>query len=66
MDEKNLEMNHVGVVELSGERASGNEGEGNAHRDDQEMAYYGKRQQLRVIILLIQYSHEISVFYCRT
>lgn len=56
MDDKNLEMNSLGVVELpsrSNEEAPSNESKGNTNRDDQEMAYYGKRQQLKVRLQII-------------
>lgn len=46
IDDKDVEMKG-GVVELNGEVASGDSTDG-GNRDDQEMAYYGKKQQLKV------------------
>lgn len=46
IDDKDVEMTGYGVVELNGDVASGEVKDGN--RDDQEMAYYGKKQQLKV------------------
>lgn len=42
IDDKDVEMKGFGVVELNGEGTDG------GNRDDKEMAYYGKKQQLKV------------------
>jgi hypothetical protein len=60
MDDKNLELNAVAVAELSSEglpAGVGSKEDGN--RDDQEMAYYGKQQQLKVRIHHHQLSYEV-------
>jgi hypothetical protein len=52
MDNKIVELESVGAVEvaeLTGNLPS-NESKGNTSRDDQEMAFYGKRQQLKVCL----------------
>jgi hypothetical protein len=52
MDSKIVELESVGAVEvaeLTGNLPS-NESKGNTSRDDQEMAFYGKRQQLKVLV----------------
>jgi hypothetical protein len=57
MDDKNLELNTMAVAELSSEglpAGVGSKEDGN--RDDQEMAYYGKQQQLKVRI----HHHRVS------
>lgn len=48
MDDKALDS--LGVVELSDQNGGipTSDGKGNTSRDDAEMAYYGKRQQLKV------------------
>ena len=47
MDDKALDS--LGVVEISDQNETPNsDGKGNTSRDDAEMAYYGKRQQLKV------------------
>jgi hypothetical protein len=59
MDDKNLELNTMAVAELSNEglpAGAGSKEDGN--RDDQEMAYYGKQQQLKVRIHHYQLSYE--------
>jgi hypothetical protein len=60
MDDKNLELNTMAVAELSSEglpAGAGSKEDGN--RDDQEMAYYGKQQQLKVRIHHQQLSYEV-------
>lgn len=47
MDDKTMQLGTLGDVEVSSPANS--EGKGNTTRDDEEMAYYGKRQQLKVI-----------------
>ena len=47
-----MELGSLGAVEVSPHNGPANsEGKGNTTRDDEEMAYYGKRQQLKVISL---------------
>ncbi|KAF8867268.1 amino acid transporter-like protein [Acephala macrosclerotiorum] len=46
MDDKDVELTGYGVAELNGEETSG-DSRGGENRDDQEMAYYGKKQQLK-------------------
>lgn len=48
MDDK--AENSLGVVELSEQNGStpSSDDKGNTNRDEEEMAYYGKRQQLKV------------------
>lgn len=48
MDDKNLEMNDLTVVEISGNHGGGYNVDSKRNTDDQEMAYYGKAQQLKV------------------
>jgi hypothetical protein len=51
MDDKNLELNTLAVAELSSEGLpAGGASKEDGNRDDQEMAYYGKQQQLKVRI----------------
>jgi len=48
MDDKTMELGSLGAVEVSPHNGPANsEGKGNTTRDDEEMAYYGKRQQLK-------------------
>jgi phosphopentomutase len=42
MEDKGIEMNSLGVVELPGD-----ESKETTNRDQQEMAYFGKAQQLK-------------------
>jgi len=53
MDDKTVEMNSFGVVELSDQNEGlSPEAKDSSNRDEQEMAYYGKQQQLKVSRLI--------------
>jgi hypothetical protein len=50
--DKTMELKSLGAVEVSEphDTTVSSESKGNTSRDDQEMAYYGKRQQLKVVL----------------
>jgi hypothetical protein len=47
IDDKDVEMKGHSVTELNAE-ISASDGKDDGNRDDMEMAYYGKKQQLKV------------------